>query len=467
MKNFSPALLAFLQSNTAYGRADLFSIACAPQQNLLSWSEDLTQWTIFGSSTTVTRNAATDPFGGNSASEVNYGGSDLAGGVRVGQNSLVIPLPSGTPLTASIWLMAPSPVTVELQCGVANVNVNITTTWQRFVITGISTGVQIPLLYISSPVGVNTAFTIFAWGAQLEMAPTVGPYLKTTAAPSGAYGPRPPVILANSYGVDLSYAGNTYFASQNGAWQRGPITSEASFDLRANDMQLTVFAPSSILYPGAAISLMAAAQLGLFDAARVTIYTAYFPTGLSPAAINAFIASVGVENKFAGYIKPAGNITRSKIEFEVADPLYVLDLKMPKHLIQASCRHTLFDVNCTLKPGGSPTLQFVSSPMTVAGGSTRQLLNTTASLGQSPPYYSQGYIVMFSGFNAGRVFHIKKQNSTTQILLTNAMPLPLAIGDTFMAFAGCDKTMATCSSKFSNLINFGGQPFTPNPEAAI
>jgi hypothetical protein len=39
-------------------------------------------------------------------------------------------------------------------------------------------------------------------------------------------------------------------------------------------------------------------------------------------------------------------------------------------------------------------------------------------------------------------------------------------GDTLNAIAGCDKLQATCTSKFSNLVNFAGFPFVPKPETA-
>lgn len=269
--------------------------------------------------------------------------------------------------------------------------------------------------------------------------------------------PNGQILRATSGQIDIVYSGNTYFASKNGAWQRGKITSEASFDLRGNDMTLTVLAPATILYPIAGVSLMAAAQLGLFDAAVVQVFTARWPIG---GTAEAGIAAMGVETKYAGFIKPNGTIARSKLEFEVADALYLLNQKMPKHVIQAGCRHTLFDANCTLVA----TSFMVSTA--VASGSTRQSINV-ATLAQAPPYYTQGYLTLTSGFNAGLSFAVKSQTSTTNLLLANAVPLPLAIGDTFNLFAGCDKTTASCQNKFSNLIHFGGQPFVPNPEVAI
>lgn len=476
--------------------------------------------------------------------------------------------------------------------------------------------------------------------------------------------PNGQVIRATSGQYDLSLNGAVYYASRYGTWRRGQIISEASFELRANDMELTVYAPKTVTYPNTTVSLMAAAQLGLFDAALVRVYTAYWPLGQPPPVINdqgqlatfsftqanqnpftnalwtahhsasqvlsnalvctattqlaaeiytgitwpldqysqaqiaALVAGNGyaativrsdiagnnfyyldldastgfggigiptpcnlqkfvggvlqttpfysfgyvtpnlgdtlalqisgnslsaylngvqvgtpcvdpnpiatgspgllvqtagassvanialknwaggqlnpisVETKYAGFIKPNGSIARSQIKFEVADALYLLNQKLPRNIIQASCRHTLFDINeftvygtrtnCTLNPAS-----FASATMTVASGSTRQSLNTTASLGQAVPYFSLGYVTFLTGQNAGLSFTIKQQTSTTNLLLAASMPLPLAIGDTFTAFAGCDKTEATCNSKFANLIHFGGEPFVPNPEVAI
>lgn len=269
--------------------------------------------------------------------------------------------------------------------------------------------------------------------------------------------PNGQILRATSGQLDIVYSSNIYFAAKNGAWRRGKITSEASFDLRGNDMTLTVLAPATILYPVAGVSLMAAAQLGLFDAAVVQVFTAYWSIG---GRAEDAIAAWGVETKYAGFIKPNGNITRSKLEFEVADALYLLNQKMPKHVIQAGCRHTVFDANCGANPAS------FSQANTVASGSTRQSINL-GSAAIAPPRYTQGYITLTSGFNAGLSFAIKTQTSTTNILLVNAVPLPLAIGDTFNMFAGCDKTQATCKNTFNVLANYGGMDFVPNPEVAI
>jgi hypothetical protein len=45
-----------------------------------------------------------------------------------------------------------------------------------------------------------------------------------------------------------------------------------------------------------------------------------------------------------------------------------------------------------------------------------------------------------------------------------AAPSP---GDTFTAWPGCDRMLATCEIKFNNRLRYRGQPWIPAPETAI
>ena len=45
--------------------------------------------------------------------------------------------------------------------------------------------------------------------------------------------------------------------------------------------------------------------------------------------------------------------------------------------------------------------------------------------------------------------------------------LPIAEGDGFIARAGCDKRIATCSAKFANVANFRGFPNIPGQDAIL
>ena len=59
-------------------------------------------------------------------------------------------------------------------------------------------------------------------------------------------------------------------------------------------------------------------------------------------------------------------------------------------------------------------------------------------------------------FSAGGVF-----------VLQQAMPNAIAIGDAYSVHAGCDKLLATCRDKFSNVINFRGFPHVPGLDRMV
>jgi uncharacterized phage protein (TIGR02218 family) len=44
---------------------------------------------------------------------------------------------------------------------------------------------------------------------------------------------------------------------------------------------------------------------------------------------------------------------------------------------------------------------------------------------------------------------------------------PIAIGDTYTIREGCDKNFSTCKNKFSNHLNFRGEPHIPGIEKAF
>jgi len=278
-------------------------------------------------------------------------------------------------------------------------------------------------------------------------------------------------ITATSWQKDILNAGTppaTYYATKFGVWQRGPVTSEASFNCTSNTMSLTVTIPNdtTVFFPGTNTPLFQTVSSGLFDKAQVWVYTAYAPLTLNGSRIhnNGFDTSLGLETKFMGEITNVDSLDRSQCTFDVADLLYRLNLNTPPNLIQSPCRFTLFDNNCTLS---STAFQVAGQ---VASGSTQTLINTTAALpsvGTDALPYTLGVVKFISGQNNGQGFKVKAQNSTTQLLLDAAPILPIQIGDQFIVQPGCDLSLATCKNKFSNSSNFGGFPFVPLPEVVL
>jgi hypothetical protein len=105
---------------------------------------------------------------------------------------------------------------------------------------------------------------------------------------------------------------------------------------------------------------------------------------------------------------------------------------------------------------------------------TYQALNIVQ--GAPPPaqassgWFTLGTITFTSGALAGRQqMIVDYTNPSGSGIIQTTPPLPVApsAGDSFIALPGCDKTMTTCTSKFSNLTNYAGLPFIPLPEVGI
>lgn len=81
-------------------------------------------------------------------------------------------------------------------------------------------------------------------------------------------------------------------------------------------------------------------------------------------------------------------------------------------------------------------------------------------------YFTYGLVTWLTGANAGYSMDVR-QFSPGQVILALPMTYPITIGDTFTIAAGCDKTAATCKSRYANLVNFRGEPFIPGTDAIL
>ena len=102
---------------------------------------------------------------------------------------------------------------------------------------------------------------------------------------------------------------------------------------------------------------------------------------------------------------------------------------------------------------------------TVNTVSSRQILISN-SMTQAAGYFSGGEIQWITGANARRRMEIK-EFANKQFTLVLPMPNNVAVGDTFNAIAGCDKTIASCIAKFNNAVNFRGEPYVPGMDKML
>ncbi len=85
-------------------------------------------------------------------------------------------------------------------------------------------------------------------------------------------------------------------------------------------------------------------------------------------------------------------------------------------------------------------------------------------------WFTYGKVEVTSGANAGFKREVKDHfNSGTNAvcILQEAFPFAFVIGDAVILEAGCDRQMITCRDKFSNLVNFRGEPYIPGTDKVL
>jgi uncharacterized phage protein (TIGR02218 family) len=126
----------------------------------------------------------------------------------------------------------------------------------------------------------------------------------------------------------------------------------------------------------------------------------------------------------------------------------------------ATCSADLGDARCTVDLT-NPALRGEGTIAALAGTSS---FTASGLDGFAESWFSAGKLSWTTGANASLAIEIKRHriDAGTVILdLWQAMPEPLAVGDTFVVTAGCDKRFETCRARFANTLNFRGFPHIP------
>ncbi|MCP3899114.1 MAG: DUF2163 domain-containing protein [Desulfobacteraceae bacterium] len=81
-------------------------------------------------------------------------------------------------------------------------------------------------------------------------------------------------------------------------------------------------------------------------------------------------------------------------------------------------------------------------------------------------YFNYGKLTFTSGLNDNIHMEVKDfTESTNTFKLFLPMPFQIEVGDNFQVFAGCDKRLTTCKTKFNNNhVNFQGFPYIPGTD---
>ncbi|MBX7220322.1 MAG: DUF2163 domain-containing protein [Blastocatellia bacterium] len=90
----------------------------------------------------------------------------------------------------------------------------------------------------------------------------------------------------------------------------------------------------------------------------------------------------------------------------------------------------------------------------------------TIGVTKADTYFDYGLVTWTSGQNLGYSMEVKRSFGN-RIELMLPMSGLLRVGDTLTIIAGCDRTRGTCRDKFSNAINFQGEPDLPGDRRVV
>jgi len=250
---------------------------------------------------------------------------------------------------------------------------------------------------------------------------------------------------------DITVSGNV-FSSAGPKLKWDTITNAVGTEV--SSMTITVADDGSTTTIGG-LTLLQAIAMGVFDGAHVEV------DDLTSATFGD--ASMGTTNRFSGRLATVQQCGRASAQIELRSYLEFFDTQLPRNVYQPGCLHTLYDAGCTLSKAA------FTATGAVGAGSTSVTIIAASALGQSDGYYALGILTFTSGLNSGLSYAVRAYTAASTGTLTLERPtlLPAAPGDTFTVSAGCDKTQATCTGRFSNIANFDGQPYVPDATAAV
>jgi len=204
-----------------------------------------------------------------------------------------------------------------------------------------------------------------------------------------------------------------------------------------------------------------ACRSGFFIGAAVRIYTAYFATVPTLPLTATGRTAVGFTLDFNGIVGQV-DIGETATVFTLNNFGRMMNAPFPKNIYQSSCRHLLFDAQCTLNAAS------YAVGGTVLAGSTASVVQATPATPGGSGNYALGQIVFSSGRNAGFRRMVTSWDRVSAFQLLYPLPYVPAVGDAFTIYPGCDKSLGGggCAG-FGNTVNFGGEPYVPLPEVQL
>ncbi|MGC5781612.1 DUF2163 domain-containing protein [Methylobacterium sp. NFXW15] len=163
-----------------------------------------------------------------------------------------------------------------------------------------------------------------------------------------------------------------------------------------------------------------------------------------------------------------GEVARTAAAFTAEVRSLADRLNQPRgRLYQRSCDATFGDARCGLQATGAAYRG--TGTVAAAGASPNRQLVASGLSAYPAAWFETGRLVWLTGAHAGAVGEVRTHlvlGTGTYLELWEALPTPIAGGDTFQVTVGCDKALDTCRDKFANVRNFRGFPHMPGNDAA-
>lgn len=263
------------------------------------------------------------------------------------------------------------------------------------------------------------------------------------------------VLRYTSFDLDVKNGANT-FAHDGPVLARGAVSTKTGFEVATMELTLSPKATDLVL----GLPWAQAARIGVLDGAYCRVDRAFMAASDAAGKTLVDVSATGLLYVFEGRMS-APKFGRGALAFTIESDMKLLNVKMPPFLDSPGCRYSLFDAGCTLSKASFATASSVQA------GSTAWALNCGVT--NPAGWFDLGSVTFTSGTNNGisRSVRVYTPGSPAVLLLMTPLPNAPATSDTFNAYPGCDKTQATCTNKFSNMVNFGGEPYIPPPETAV
>jgi len=129
-------------------------------------------------------------------------------------------------------------------------------------------------------------------------------------------------------------------------------------------------------------------------------------------------------------------------------------------LLSTECQADLGDYRCKVN----------LSAFTVTGSVTNVIDGRTftdSALTQAEHWFDGGMLTWTGGNNNGKRVEIEYFSPNKDVVLFLQMRHPIANGDTYSMYAGCDKASTTCINKFNNIENNRSYFTAPNADQLL